>query len=313
MEAIKKGVVFTFIVVILLFIIMIAFLINLKSNTNNLQLNQVKVDNANSFVRILNSSLIPEVIRTSANQAMFALLDYEFNNKIYVNNVEDYFKQVMNNGKYNGVQQNFMFDNNLDYTLNKTLYEITKLSLENGFTFNYSKADITNIKLTQEDPWNVKVSLNFSYQLIDLKNDTIWNINNNKIYAFLNIENYTDPIYLVNLSKKVKIKKAFYNFSSIENFDIHVNNSYFIHNPNAPIFLQRLNGDYRTNFSITGNGIESILNTTLENTFNSSIDYLYFKGISGDCIVGIPNTTLLYNSGNPNYFTTYNRTKRECN
>ena len=59
----KKGVVFTFITVLLLFVIITAFLINLNSRKNNMQLTQIKIDNSNLFFKNLNSTLIPEAIK----------------------------------------------------------------------------------------------------------------------------------------------------------------------------------------------------------------------------------------------------------
>ena len=215
----------------------------------------------------------------------------------------------MNNGKYNNQIQNTMFSNGLSYTLNSTLSGLLPLSFENGIIFNYSEININSLKIYQNDPWNLIVRINFSYEIRDLKNETSWNFNNNSVYVLINIENYNDPIYLVNFTKKVKITRNYYSDLSGGNLSIHVNNSYFKSNPNAPSFLQRLKGDFRTGFIASNNGIESLLNSTLENTDNSSVDYLSFSGNSEYCVVGMPNSFRLNN----NSMQYYQRIFRNCN
>jgi hypothetical protein len=62
----KRAIVFTFIVVVLLSVILIAFLINLntKVSQNKIQFTNVKVETINSFVKNLNSVYIPDALIT---------------------------------------------------------------------------------------------------------------------------------------------------------------------------------------------------------------------------------------------------------
>src|SRR3989344_2281197 len=105
----KKSVVFTFIAVTLLFIIILIFLININNRTSTkIQTTNIKVETLNNVVKNLNSTLLPDALRSSSNQAMISLLDYE-SNTTYVIDVEDYLRQVMNDGNYNSVLQEDMF------------------------------------------------------------------------------------------------------------------------------------------------------------------------------------------------------------
>ena len=133
----KKGVVFTFIAVTLLAVIIIAFLTNINHrNQTKIQTNNVKVETLNSFVKNLNSNYLSNILEVSSHQAMFSLLDYEANNS-YVIDIEGYFRQVLNDGKYNSVKQEDMFQNNLDYSLINVLNEIKSLANQQGAIFDY--------------------------------------------------------------------------------------------------------------------------------------------------------------------------------
>src|SRR3989344_304475 len=144
----KKSVVFTFISVTLLFIIILIFLININNRTSTkIQTTNVKVETLNSFVRNLNSTLLPDALRSSSNQAMISLLDYESNNT-YLANIEDYLRQVTNDGNYNTQLQEDMFQNNLNFTLNSVLNELKNLAENQGAVFNYQPIDFSTFAIT---------------------------------------------------------------------------------------------------------------------------------------------------------------------
>src|SRR3989344_4740538 len=73
----KRGFIFTFISVILVSVIMLAFLIQYSSRTRvNIERINTDVETMNSFVKNLNNDYIPRAIEVSGNQAILSLLDY---------------------------------------------------------------------------------------------------------------------------------------------------------------------------------------------------------------------------------------------
>ncbi|AJF62234.1 MAG: hypothetical protein QT11_C0001G0076 [archaeon GW2011_AR20] len=291
----KKGIVFTFIVVILLSIVIIIFLINVNNRfQTKIQTVNVKVETLNSFVKNLNSTYLPDALGASSNQAIISLLDYESNNS-YAPDSLDYLKQVISNGRYGGGIQESMFQGSLDYTLNNTLNEIRLLAEQQGATLEYTQEDVDNainsLTISHETPWTLKVSMNFKYRVSDIKNEVSWEINNANIYSTLNVENYRDPFYLIEpeLGKfGVRIRKTPYgDFSDINDFNDHIKKVYFRANSNAPSFLVRLEGD----FTPSSNGIESILDPNYYSNPSglSSLDYQYLNGVVGSCVFGMPS------------------------
>lgn len=285
----KKGIVFTFISVVLVSILIIAFLINIDNRSkNNIQVTNVKTETLNSFVKSLNSSFIPDALKVSSNQAMISLLDYESNESIYIQDLSDYFKEVLETGNYNGEKQDGMFRENLDYRLNPALNEIKLLAQEQGAFFDYSPIDYNSIKIFQRDPWHIIVSLKFSYTLRDAKNELIWDIKNREIYSVLNVENYRDPLYLLEpeMGKlSLRITKTPYTqreFHDINKFNDHIIKGYFAYNSGAPSFIKRLKGD----FSKDNNGIESLLDPVYfyKNGLYSNADYQFISKVLGECV-----------------------------
>lgn len=286
----KKSIVFTFITVTLLLIILISFLININNRIESkIQTTNIKVETLNSFVKNLNSTYLPDALRSSSNQVILSLIDYDSNLSVN-HNVDNYFKDVILDGYLINLKQENMFQNNLNYTLEYTLNEINKSALQQGVIFQYSKQDINDavnsMIINQEDPWHVKVNMVFSYAVKDVRNEFNWTIKNAKISSLLSVENYRDPLYLLNPELGnigLKIKKSPYqDFKSIELFEDHVSNEYFYPNSNAPSFLKRLQNDLTSD----SNGIESLLDPIyyVNGDGFSNADYQYLNNVPGFCV-----------------------------
>jgi len=293
----KRAVVFTFIIVVLLSIIIISFLVNLSHRTSGskIQSTNIKIETLNSFVKNLNSSYLPDALRVSSHKAMISLLDYEANNT-YVDNINDYFKQVLNNGYYNNIKQQDMFQDGLNYTLLNSLNEIKNLANQQGTIFEHSRIDFSTLTSNQTDPWHVIMGLKITYNIKDTSNEVFWNISNREIYTNLNVYDYRDPIYLVEQEPGLSliITKIPYNpayFSDITNFNNHIQRGNFTNNPLAPSFIQRLQGDFKKQgFTLTSNGIESLLNPgSYPNPQSySNADYQFYNKINGLCVRDMP-------------------------
>lgn len=158
------------------------------------------------------------------------------------------------------------------------------------------------IALLQENPWQVKVTLNANLLVEDKNNIASWNKTVN-IVSYINIEGFEDPLYLVSTNGLVtnKIIKAPYAYF-VQGFDIsnllaHSQNSYYISSASAPSFLDKLEGiDAQS-----ANGIESLVNLQKLSSQGiaikdkSAVDYIYFSDDSPSACNVIP-------AGMPSWF-----------
>ena len=140
----KKAIVFTFIVVSLLSIVLIAFLLNIanKNSQSKLQETNVKVETINSFVKTVNTQLIPQALKSSSNRAVLSWL---------------YHLNKTNVGLKNKVSGKFIISStNLNVELRDALVSAhynngTKLvyldymnETDNGVVINYTLPSILN-------------------------------------------------------------------------------------------------------------------------------------------------------------------------
>ena len=156
---------------------------------------------------------------------------------------------------------------------------------ENAEKIN-AEVEILNpsITLSQEDPWHIKLTLSSNLIIKDKSNLAIWNKTSN-ISGYITIENFEDPLYTINTNGLVinKIIKTPYTIfvqgSSIANLSSHALNSYYKESPNAPSFLDRLQGINSPN----PNGIESLINLEkfsqqgIQIKDKSVVDYIYLS------------------------------------
>src|SRR3989344_8356071 len=97
----KKGFVFTFISVVLISVIVLAFLIQYSSRTSvNIERTNTEVETMNSFVTSLNNDYLPRAIRASGNQAILALLQKIDVDQQYLDDSENRIRHAMYTGKY---------------------------------------------------------------------------------------------------------------------------------------------------------------------------------------------------------------------
>jgi len=156
-----------------------------------------------------------------------------------------------------------------------------------------------NLVVTQDDPWNVKVSLNAELFIDDISGLASWN-RTLVSEALVPVEGFGDPIYSVSTNSLVfeNITRSPYVFdpADVANLRDHTLGSFYIASPNnAPSFLQRLEGDLTSDL----NGIESLVNLdrlvsagVIVDPSRSDIDFEYFGVSSNECAVspaGMPS------------------------
>ena len=154
-------------------------------------------------------------------------------------------------------------------------------------TINFLINDIT---LNQTNPWYVDVNSNISMNVTDKKQTASWE-KNRKITTSINIENFEDPLYVINsygrVTNKIKRTNAT-DFGDVNQLKTHLENSYYIASTSGPSFLMRLEGK----LSSSPYGIESLVNVrefTAEEVpvvADSHVDYIYFdEGTVENCLV----------------------------
>tara|TARA_Y100000034_G_scaffold88501_1_gene106241 strand:- start:1478 stop:2458 length:981 start_codon:yes stop_codon:yes gene_type:complete len=291
----KKGFIFTFISVVLVSVIVLAFLIQYTSRTRvNIESVNTEVETFNSFVKALDNDYLGRALEVSANQAILSLLDCMDPLKVCDEDIEDQLEQkdgylgenqnqlgnyIINaimDGEFeldfgqapNGPPLDLMEIDGVSYNLSATLNEIIRLANQTGVKFKYEDISKNDIDVFQDDdPWNINFSLTISYQVENGEGDISWD-KDSVIKTSVPIKNFREPYYLVGAGINVSVNKSVYPLpEAIENHVLDVN---FVQCNESPNFLNRLNGGTGSNEM---SGIESIVD--LKSAVVSSIDYQY--------------------------------------
>ena len=117
------------------------------------------------------------------------------------------------------------------------------------------------VSVTQEDPWNLVTLLQTNLNLTDKTKLASW-YKPEQIKAYVSIEDFEDPLYFVSTNGKIstQINKTIYeenyvNAGDVSNLTNHLSEKLYASNPNAPSFIDRLEGNLVPN----ENGIESFV------------------------------------------------------
>ena len=328
--------IFTFIVVALLSVVLIAFLINVANRNTQAKIQDasIKIETLNAFTKTLNEQLIPQALRSSSNRAILAWLSYldAVNNgtktlttgEFITNapNLDENLKNAMifqnydKTGTGTPTQLLYMYDkgpnptdtnDDTNYTLTSIFKEIEILANNSGAVFNYTPLNDYTYTITQTSPWGIKVSMNVvDYWVYDAKQTTFWHFTNKPFSIVLNVTNYNDPFRLVLDNRSVTINATgFTNFAPLSNFQAFYQRPEFRAHNDAPSFLNRLQGSVNPNIY----GIESILDPTYfpNPSILSNVDFQYWQGIVQGCET---DASGVYLDNNPpgNHLTYYIRT-----
>jgi len=149
------------------------------------------------------------------------------------------------------------------------------------------------ISVTQEDPWNVKVTFVVNLTMWDVSNLALWN-KTEVVNAYIPVEGFQDPIYFIEELQSVIINKTIYPFN-VAGLQAHAEDTYYTNNTGGPSFLDRLEGNLNV---ASQNGIESLAVTLLPANGVSIVDYEYFQSISGTQVSCMPDWFKI-NTNNP--------------
>ncbi len=294
----KKGVVFTFIVIALLSVVLIAFLLNIsnKNSQAKIQDTNVKIETINSFTRTLNQELLPQALRSSSNRVVLSWLQYldevniglknQSSGVFIIGNLNSTLKEGMVSGSYRGIILNHMNDisTKSDYTLPSIFREIRVLGQNSGINFSYDDPKNYDFNISLVNAWQINITMQVSaYNVSDMKGETFWIFKTQNFSITLNVSNFREPFMLVFDDRNVTINRTrttdFVNFNNFQNF--YRGPEYREHS-DAPSFLDRLQNITNANAF----GIETILDPTPAyfpnpplgdtNTY-SAVDFQYWR------------------------------------
>lgn len=270
----KKGIIFTLVTVTILSLFAVSYgtytLVQDHSATNK------RITTLNNFISSVERDL-PRQIFISGYRAIFLMEKRILDEGQYITNVNNSLNELFFNGTFDGTHQNIMD-------------EATFPNIQNFLTNNADKINAQiellnpTISITQEDPWNLKITLNTTLIVKDKNNIASWN-KSSSITSLIPIKNFEDPFYSINTQNKVinKINQTPYQIfvtdSDYTNLTSHFQNSFYKASTSAPSFLKRLQGD----FSTDSNGIESFVNPQkltdqgISVKYKSVVDYIYFS------------------------------------
>jgi len=295
----KKGIVFTYISLLLLIVLLLLFSIYTKSRTKfEVEMTTIAAENMDRFIHTLEEDYFPAALESSTTQAIFSLENIIGNKSDYLegNDATNYIKNALVDGVYKNCQgSNCYGDNNWikdmgsaqeqgnmgNHTLESILRKLEQLASISGFKLDIKDVNIKDINIYQDDAWNLIVEWDNKYAVYNEMRNISWGERTHHTKINISITNFYSPVYLVygtKGEKKILITKHPNTHSfplSDGNLGQGIANHYFYKNPNAPNFLDMLIGDFSSDEK---NGISSFINT--QNYQNpkeySCTDYNYF-------------------------------------
>lgn len=299
----KKGIIFTFIAILLVVLISVLFSIETSPPSrerSNVVLDRITV--ADDYIKNLEYVYLQRALYISSYRSIEALA-------LYVNktgflsdekNLTKKFKEILLNGTVNGV--------NVDSTIGRNLisgktYMIRLEEIENStrdfmqikinFTKDYDKINVSIFQDNFTGPFKVRVNMSFEY-FVDAQIAT-WNRTGNTSTEFF-IEGIEDPLYLragEGMSHPIKISNlTIWNRITVTEFI--ANGMYRYENMSSSFLTRFYNGTSRSECC----GIESIVPpvfVAILSVGNKDLSYVDCDFISNFCVT-IPDA-----SGNSYY------------
>jgi hypothetical protein len=287
----RKGFVYMIASIILVGILFSVILLREDySFTDKQLLEQRRILVMNDFVKGFNQDM-ERAIQIASFRTMVALEDHVSTTGTYLTNTQSHFRETAYFGTIEGNESAIMNDSSIsDY--------ITKIkNISNRLGLNVT-ANITQIRLSQKDPWTLSAEADASITITDLTGLAYWNYNKTYL-AKVPIYNLRDPLYSVNTFNRFPNSIRVSNFTYLvgaanntTNLVNHIENSYYLASDKAPNFIMR----FENNMSANANGIESIVDISQLQDQDLDVypdrikvDYMYFNDISGVKVCNVQN------------------------
>ncbi len=289
----KKAQMFTIISLLLIGLMFLSFEIFSQINAKN-SIN-TRISTMNSFLHSIEENLERQMFIVGF-RIIFLAEDKITKDRVYISDIDGFFQEGFFNGSVAGTPNDILtgvtYDDLIDSIKNKGDKINVDITIDNS-----------TISVSQDDPWNVKFTLEADFLMKDKGNLAQWQ-KRLVVSAFIPITDFEDPVYSKNSNFRVsrKIQKTIYDGSFVSggnyaNLSSHFNNGFYANNTDAPNFLMRLEGDLSSDV----NGVETFVDTlelssqglNIDDT-KSVVDHIYFD--SSDSTIGSVV------SGMPSYF-----------
>lgn len=301
----KKAVFFTLLVISILSLFLVSYTI--YSVAEDRESINKRIKTMNNFVFSMDKD-ISRKLYISGFRIIFL-----FNKKIvetgnYITNLNATFEEVFFNATFYGET-----DEDIQTLMEKSTFSGIQDSInENAKSININiNMSNPNLSVSQEDPWNIKVSLKTDLLIEDKGRLALWN-RTVVFNSYIPIKNFDDPLYILNTNGLVinKVNRTIYEpfvqGNEISNLKKHAENHLYTNSTSAPSFLDRLEGKTTAN----ENGIESLVYLPdlsaqgISVRDKSVVDYVYFSDNNPvSCnIQGTPSMPSWFKLHNPGFY-----------
>lgn len=272
----KKGVFFIALAIILLSLFVIS--ITFYSAHASRSAVQKRVESLSVFVNSVEADLSRQLF-IFGFRSIFVMEREIVERGYYLDdNVSVYVSEAFYNGSFAG-ETDFLLQTAGYEALQDTIQDrASKISVDASLTN-------TNISLTQEDPWNIKLVLTTDIFISDKNGLASWNKTLVSV-THINIQNFTDPVYSLNTNGERNpkiINTPHTTFEDVSVVNSHLANGYYRNFTGAPSFLDRLEGNIESP-KYPEYGIESLVKiddipVAYRKGDRSAVDYIYFSSI----------------------------------
>lgn len=272
----KRGIFFTALVLVIITLFFITYTI--YNDIGEEKSTRQRVETLNSFLFSTEQDMSRQLY-IAGFRSIFLIEDRIIKSGSYVTPLDTHFQNAFFNGTMFSEPQTLLVGatfSDMQTTINEKADKISAyVTLSNPV-----------LSVSQEDPWNVKLTLTTQLYMSDASNSDQASWNKTQVtVAYVPVTHFEDPLYLINTNGLItnKITKTpfttFVSGSNVANLTTHVENSYYTASTLAPSFLNRLQG-INTASPV---GIESLVNleevslkgvTILD---KSIVDYIYFS------------------------------------
>lgn len=272
----KKGMFFTVLVLVILTLFFIAY--TLYSDIGKEKSGRKRVETLNNFLFSTEQDMSRQMYITGF-RTIFLIEDHIVETGQYLSPLNPYFQEAFFNGTFSNQSEQLLIGatfSDMQTTISEKAQKINALvTLSNPL-----------LTVSQEDPWNVKITLTTNLYMRDAANSDEGSWNKTEVtVTYIPVTRFEDPLYLVNTNGLMtnKISKTpfttFVSGTNVTNLATHALGSYYTASTQAPSFLDRLQGIS----TASQNGIESLVNLNdlalkgISIKDKSVVDYIYFS------------------------------------
>ncbi len=275
----KKGIFFTLIAIGLLGLVLYSYSVTYAySMQEKTAVIETRIDTMNRLIKEIDSDM-ENAIYIVSYRAIISMEDYVANTGTFVDNTQNTFKELFINGTIDGQNQSLMENNTIKDWMRKINASANAIGV-------YMNINIENVSIRQASPWKVKIEVNATINLSDIKATANWT-QDKQLSTEISIIGFEDPWYTVYTNGNVlkRINKTIYegnytnNATGDKNLRDHVDKTMYANWTGAPSFLMR----FENNFNKSIYGIESFVNKTEVSPYyscpteTSSIDNIYWQ------------------------------------